>query len=60
MTTESARDWRVRWRLFFSEVIGTAVLVFGGVATIVMGEPVTTFALVTTLGVFLALNTSGV
>src|SRR5947209_8239900 len=36
VTTESARDWRVRWRLFFSEVIGTAVLVFGGVSMVIV------------------------
>ncbi len=36
MTTESAKDWRVRWRLFFSEVIGTAALVCGGVSMVVV------------------------
>jgi hypothetical protein len=34
--TESAKDWRVRWRLFFSEVIGTAALVFGGVSMVIV------------------------
>jgi aquaporin Z len=33
--TESRRDWRVRWRLFFSEVIGTATLVFGGLSVVI-------------------------
>ena len=36
MTTESAKDWRVRGRLFFSEAIGTAVLVFGGLSVVVV------------------------
>ena len=36
MTTESAKDWRVRWRLFFSEAVGTAVLVFGGLSVVVV------------------------
>jgi aquaporin Z len=36
VTTESAKDWRVRWRLFFSEVIGTAALVFGGVSMVIV------------------------
>ena len=36
MTTESAKDWRVRWRLFFSEAIGTAVLVCGGLSVVVV------------------------
>jgi aquaporin Z len=44
VTTESAKDWRVRWRLFFSEVIGTAALVFGGVSIVIVmsgdGSPV--------------------
>ena len=32
---ESAKtDWRVRWRLFSSEVIGTAALVFGGLSVV--------------------------
>ena len=44
MTTESAQDWRVRWRLFFAEAIGTAALVFGGVSMVIVmsgdGSPV--------------------
>jgi len=32
---EAARDWRVRWRLFFSELIGTAILVFGGLSVVI-------------------------
>jgi aquaporin Z len=36
VTTESARDWRVRWRSFFSEVIGTAALVFGGLSLVIV------------------------
>ena len=44
MTTESAKDWRVRGRLFCSEAIGTAVLVFGGLSVVVAmfgdGSPV--------------------
>ena len=35
MLTESARDWRVRWRLFFSELAGTAVLVSGGLSVVI-------------------------
>ena len=35
MQTETARDWRVRWRLFFSELIGTALLVFGGLSVVI-------------------------
>jgi aquaporin Z len=35
--TESAKtDWRVRWRLFSSEVIGTAALVFGGLSVVIV------------------------
>jgi aquaporin Z len=33
--TEEARDWRVRWRLFFSELTGTALLVFGGLSVVI-------------------------
>jgi aquaporin Z len=33
--TESARDWKVRWRLFFSELAGTALLVFGGLSVVI-------------------------
>src|SRR3954465_9723886 len=44
---EAARDWRVRWRLFFSEVIGTAILVFGGLSVVIAmfgdGSPVARF-----------------
>jgi aquaporin Z len=36
MQTNAAADWRVRWRLFSSELVGTAVLVFGGVSVIVV------------------------
>jgi len=36
VTTESAKDWRVRWRFFFSEAIGTAVLVCGGLSVVVV------------------------
>jgi len=35
MNAEAARDWRVRWRLFFSEMIGTGLLVFGGVSIVI-------------------------
>jgi aquaporin Z len=33
--TNAARDWRVRRRLFFSELIGTAILVFGGLSVVI-------------------------
>ena len=36
MTQGSARDSRVRWRLFFAEVIGTAALVFGGLSLVIV------------------------
>ena len=37
MQTESAkRDWRVRWRLFSSEAIGTAALVCGGLSVVIV------------------------
>ena len=36
MTTASATDARVRWRLFFSEVIGTAALVSCGVSMVIV------------------------
>ena len=36
MTSESGKDWRVRWRLFFSEVIGTAALVCGGLSLVIV------------------------
>jgi len=39
-----ARDWRVRWRLFFSELIGTALLVLGGLSVVIVmfgdGSPI--------------------
>ena len=35
MQTAAAKDWRVRWRLFFSELIGTALLVFGGLSVVI-------------------------
>lgn len=35
MQTEAARDWRVRWRYFFCELIGTALLVFGGLSVVI-------------------------
>ena len=34
--TEPARDWDVRRRLFLSEVIGTAALVFGGLSIVIV------------------------
>ena len=44
MTTGSATDWRVRWRVFFSEVIGTAALVWGGLSVVIVmfgdGSPI--------------------
>jgi aquaporin Z len=36
MQGEAARDWRVRWRLFFSELIGTALLVMGGLSVVIV------------------------
>jgi len=36
VTTESRKDWRVRRRLFLSEVIGTAALVFGGLSVVIV------------------------
>ena len=36
MQTNTARDWRVRWRLFSSDLIGTALLVLGGVSLIIL------------------------
>jgi aquaporin Z len=36
VSTASARDWRVRWRLFFSEVLGTAALVLGGLSIVIV------------------------
>jgi aquaporin Z len=36
VTTETSRDWRVRWRLFLSELIGTAALVCGGLSFVIL------------------------
>lgn len=36
MNAEAKKDWRVRWRLFFSEMIGTGLLVFGGVSIVIV------------------------
>ena len=36
METDAARDWRVRWRLFFSELIGTGLLVLGGLSVVIV------------------------
>jgi aquaporin Z len=36
MQTAAARDWRVRWRLFFSELIGTGLLIFGGLSVVIV------------------------
>lgn len=36
MSTEGARDWHVRWRLFSSELIGTAALVLGGLSVVIL------------------------
>jgi aquaporin Z len=36
MHTEAAQDWRVRWRLFFSELIGTGLLVLGGLSVVIV------------------------
>src|SRR6187551_1460758 len=35
MSGESGRDASVRWRLFFSEVIGTALLILGGLSLVI-------------------------
>jgi aquaporin Z len=35
MPTEAAKDWRVRWRLFFCELVGTALLVLGGLSIVI-------------------------
>ena len=44
MTTGAARDWRVRRRLFVSEFVGTAALLFGGLSIVILmsgeGSPV--------------------
>ncbi len=36
MNAEAKKDWRVRWRLFFSEMIGTGLLVFGGISIVIV------------------------
>ena len=36
MTTASAKDWKVRRRLFVSEVVGTAALVLGGLSVVIV------------------------
>lgn len=36
MQTEAAKDWRVRGRLFFAELIGTALLVLGGLSIVIV------------------------
>ena len=36
MDRETARDWRVRWRLFFAELIGTGLLVLGGLSVVIL------------------------
>ena len=45
MRTAAARDWGVRSRLFFSEMAGTAILVFGGLSVVIAmfgdGSPMT-------------------
>jgi aquaporin Z len=33
---EAAKDWRVRWRLFASELAGTALLVLGGLSVVIV------------------------
>jgi aquaporin Z len=47
MQTEAARDWRVRWRLFFAELIGTGLLVLGGLSVVIVmfgnGSPLLTW-----------------
>jgi aquaporin Z len=43
MQAEAAHDWHVRRRLFLSELIGTALLVLGGVSVVILfaeGSPV--------------------
>ena len=44
MPTEASRDWRVRARLFFCELIGTALLVLGGLSLVIVvfgdGSPI--------------------
>jgi aquaporin Z len=44
METSEALDWRVRWRLFFAELIGTALLVCGGLSLVIIvfgdGSPI--------------------
>jgi len=45
MKTNAARDWRVRRRLFVAELVGTAVLVLGGLSVVIVmsgdGSPMT-------------------
>jgi aquaporin Z len=45
MHAEAASDWQVRWRLFSSELVGTALLVFGGLSVVILmwgeGSPMT-------------------
>ena len=36
MRAETAADWRVRWRHFVSELVGTALLVFGGLSIVIL------------------------
>ena len=36
MQSEAVRDWNVRWRLFFSELAGTAMLVLGGLSVVIV------------------------
>src|SRR5262245_18203233 len=35
MQTEVAKDWRGRWRLYFSELIGTGLLVLSGFSVVI-------------------------
>jgi hypothetical protein len=35
MYADTAADWRVRARLFFSELVGTALLVSGGLSVVI-------------------------
>jgi hypothetical protein len=36
MQTNAAADWRVRGRLFLSELVGTALLVRGGLLVVIL------------------------
>jgi aquaporin Z len=44
MQTEAAEDWRVRSRMYFSELAGTAILVLGGLSVVIFmfgdGSPI--------------------